>query len=420
MEKKKESSIYKSIMLVVVTALITCLTTTVVVYNSVSYGARTKQENNNVFGVIANGITNMFSKGNENATEIENKINEIDRKLSELYIGDIDTEKLVDGALKGYVDAVGDEYTEYLDKEDIKELLEEVDGSYVGIGVYISALQQSNEIIVVSVIPNSPAEKSGILAGDIIRKVDGVEYKGDKLTDASNHMRGTEGTDVKVTIFRDNEEKEITITRGKIEFDYVSSEVLEDNIGYIKILTFEGKCAKEFEEQYKELESKGIKALILDLRNNGGGLVDQSLEIADLFLPKDCISLIAKDKGNNEEITRTKREQVINVPVVVLVNENTASSSEILVAAIKENLNAKVIGQKTYGKGVIQGIYLLKDQETGLKVTIQEYLTPNRNKINKLGITPDYEIALPDEWKNKSVVDKQYDTQLNKAIELLK
>ena len=233
-------------------------------------------------------------------------------------------------------------------------------------------------------------------------------------------MRGIEGTSVKVTARRNEEEKEYIITRAKIEFDYVDAEVLENNIGYIKITSFEGNCAKNFEEKYRELEEKGIKALILDLRNNGGGIVDQSLEIADLFIPKDSISLITKDKGNNEEITKATKDQIINMPVVVLVNGNTASASEILAAAIKENVDAKIVGQKTYGKGVIQGIYLLKDQETGLKVTIQEYFTPKRNKINKEGITPDYEVALPEGWENKTTIEKEYDTQLNKALELLR
>ena len=420
MEDKKGNSIYKSIMLVIITALVTCIVTTTVVYNSVANNNGIKKENTNVFGLIANGINSIFAQSDKNATEVENKINEIDKKLNELYIGDIDKDKLVEGALEGYVKAVGDDYTEYLSKEEIKDLLDEVNGAYVGIGVYISQLQQSNEIVVVGVIKNSPAEKAGILPGDIIIKVDDIEYSGDKLTEASSKMRGIEGTEVKVTIRRNDEEKENIITRAKIEFDYVSSEVLENNIGYIKISSFEGKCAKDFEEKYKELEAKGIKALILDLRNNGGGLVDQSLEIADLFLPKDSISLIARDKGNNEEITKAAKDQIVNIPVVILVNNNTASASEILTAAIKENVNAKVVGQKTYGKGVIQGIYLLNDQETGLKVTIQEYLTPKRNKINKEGITPDYEVTLPEGYENKTTIEKEYDTQLKKALELLR
>ena len=420
MEEKKKNSIYKSIMLVIITALVTCLVTTVIVYNAAVGNNGNVKENNNIFEIIAHGISSIFAKPNSNAIDIESKVTELDKKLNELYIGDINKEKLVDGALKGYVKAVGDEYTEYLNKEDIKELLDEVNGSYVGIGVYISELKQTNEIIVVSTIKNSPAEKGGILAGDIIRKVDGIEYKGEQLSEASNKMRGVENTDVNITVYRNNEEKEVTITRGKIEFDYVDSEILENDIGYIKILSFEGKCAQDFEKEYKELESKGIKSLIIDLRNNGGGLVDQSLEIADLILPKDNISLIAKDKGSNEEVTKTTKDAIVKVPVVLLVNEYTASASEILTAALKENIDAKVVGQKTYGKGVIQGIYLLNDQETGLKVTIQEYFTPKHNKINKVGIAPDYEIELPDEWKNKTIIDKGYDTQLKKAIELLK
>ena len=233
-------------------------------------------------------------------------------------------------------------------------------------------------------------------------------------------MRGPEGTEVKVTVVRNEEEIEFNITREKIKFNYISSEVLENNVGYIKISSFEGNCANDFEEAYKELEGKGIKSLIIDLRNNGGGLVDQCLDIADLIVPKGATTLITVDKEKNEEVSKSNKEPIINMPIVVLVNEYTASASEILTGAIKENVEASVVGTTTYGKGVIQGIYLLSDKKTGLKVTIQEYFTPNRNKIHKTGITPDYEIELPEEWQGKSTVEKEYDTQLQKAIELLK
>lgn len=419
MENKKNNNIYKSIMLVIITALITCILTTIIVYNAITDSTGTTEEDN-LFKIVAHNISNIFTENNSNVDEIESKLKEINKKINETYIGDINQEKLMEGAIEGYVAALGDEYTEYLNKEEVQQLLEEVDGSYVGIGVYISKLIQSNEIVVVGVVEDSPAHKKGILVGDIIKKVDGVEYSGDELNNASDKMRGPEGTNVKVIIERKEEEKEIEITREKIQLKYTSSEILENNIGYIKISSFEGNCASDFEKHYKNLESKGIKSLIIDLRNNGGGIVDESLKIADFLLPKDVTSLITVDKKNNEEITKTKNDAMVKVPVVILVNGYTASASEILTGAVKENTDYKIVGTKTYGKGVIQGIYLLSDKETALKVTIQEYFTPNKNKINKTGITPDYEVELPEEWKNKSVIEKQYDTQLKKAIELLK
>lgn len=419
MEDKKKKSIFGTIMTIIVTAIITCLITTIVVYN-VAKDEGDKSESKNIFEILAEGFENTFKSSDKKSTDLQSKMDEIDAKLNDLYIGDIDKSKLMDGALEGYVSAVGDEYTEYLDEKEIQELLEEVDGSYVGIGVYISQLVKTNQIVVIGVIADSPAEKSGIKAGDIIKKVDGVEYSGEELTTASNKMRGPENTEVKVTIVRGEEEKELTITRQKIQFKYVSSEVLENNIGYIKISSFEGGCAKAFEEEYKKLQEKGIKSLVIDLRNNGGGLVDQCLEIADLIIPKGEVTLITKDKKNKEEITKAVKEPIVNVPIVVLVNNYSASASEILTGALKDDIAAKVVGTTTYGKGVIQGIYMLKDNKTGLKVTIQEYFTPKRNKINKTGITPDYEVELPEELKNSATIEKDKDTQLQKAIEILK
>ena len=327
---------------------------------------------------------------------------------------------MIESAFEGYVAGLGDEYTEYLTEKEVTSLMEDVNGSYVGVGLYISQNAKTNEILVIGVIEDSPANKAGILVGDIIKKVDNVEYTGDELTQASNHMKGIEGTKVKVTVQRDGKELEFDILREKIKFKCVKSEKLEDDIGYIRISSFDGGCAEDFKNAYNELNSKGIKSLVIDLRNNGGGLVDQSLEIAEMIVPKGSTMLITKDNKDKEELSVSKKEPTINVPIVILVNDYTASASEILTAAIKENTNAKVVGTQTYGKGVIQGIYLFDDKKTGLKITMQEYFTPKHNKLHKIGITPDEVIELPDEWKGQLNVERQYDNQLQKAIELLK
>ncbi len=397
MEDNNKNNKYKSFMIVIITALITCIITTIVIYN---------------YFTIRTGGSNL-------GVELNTRLNEIRTKLNQLYIGEIDEEKMMDGALEGYVSALGDEYTEYLTKEEITSLMQDIEGSYVGIGVYIAQNTQTDEIIVIGVIEDSPAHKAGLLAGDIIKKIDGVEYTGEDLTQASNKMKGIEGTKVTVTVERDGKESDIDITRKTIKFKYIDSEKLENDIGYIKISSFEGDCANDFKNAYKELSSQGIKSLIIDLRNNGGGLVDQSLDIAEMIVPYGSKLLITKDKNGNEEISTSDQKPIVDVPIVILVNEFTASASEILTAAVKENINCKVVGTQTYGKGIIQGIFLFDDNETGIKITIQEYFTPNYNKLHKIGIKPDEVIELPEEWKGQVTVDREFDNQLNRAIEIL-
>lgn len=417
MKEKNKDNFLKNIMLVIITALITCILTTIVVYNAMISPKTIKSDN--IIGNIANGIITSL-KGNEKEVSLEQKVSDIKKKLEEIYIGDIDEKKMINSALEGYVAALGDEYTEYLTEEEVTSIMEDVNGSYVGVGLYIAQNTELNEILVIGVIEDSPANKAGILVGDVVKKVDDIEYTGEQLAQASNKMKGVEGTKVKVTVKRNDKEIDFDITRETIKFKCVKSEKLENNIGYIKISSFDGGCASDFEKAYKELESQGTKSLIIDLRNNGGGLVDESLNIAELIVPKGSKMLITKDKNGNEDESISKKEPIINVPIVVLVNEYTASASEILTAAIRENTNAKVIGTQTYGKGIIQGIFLFDDQKTGMKITMQEYFTPNHNKLHKIGITPDIELELPEEWKGHLSVKREFDNQLNKAVDILK
>lgn len=427
MEEINKNNILKNFMMVIITALITCIITTILVYSY--FIAQTGQEivvkdNKGRVNVIGSAINNLAStiSGRKETEKIfvNDKFAEIKSKIDSLYVGDVDDTKMMDGALEGYVSALGDEYTEYLTEEEVESLMQDVNGSYVGVGLYIAQNSQTNQIMVVGVIEDSPANKAKILVGDIIKKVDNQEYTGEQVTQASNHMKGVEGTKVKLTVEREGKEVEFDITRSTIKFKCVKSEILENNIGYIRISSFDGGCADDFKAAYEELNSKGVKGLVIDLRNNGGGLVDQSLAIAEMIVPKGSTMLITADKNGKEEISKSSKDPIVNVPVTVLVNEYTASASEILTAALKENTNAKVVGTKTYGKGIIQGIFLLNDQKTGLKITIQEYFTPKHNKLHKIGITPDVEVELPDNLKGQLTVDKEQDSQLKKAIELIK
>lgn len=404
MEENKKQNIYKIIMLVALTALITFTLTTILIYNKVGLSSD-----------ASNGAALQVS--NENG--LAKVLKEFKTILNQEYIGEINEENLVEGAMKGYVDALGDPYTEYLTKDEMKELMEDTSGKYVGIGVYVANNTADNTILVVGVMKGSPALEAGMQAGDIVTKIDGVAYKGEELTKATSILKGQENTTVKVTVLREGKEKELTITRKTITIEHVASKMLDNNIGYIQIDGFEDGVAKKFEEEYNKLKQNNLKGLIIDLRSNGGGVVDEATDIADLFTQKDKEILITEDKNGKEKITKAKREKIISdIPLVILTNEGTASASEILAGALRDNYNAKLVGKNTYGKGVIQTVYKLTDG-SGLKITTEQYYTPKHNKIHKVGLAPDVEVDLTKDEKGNYQTDEKNDAQLLKAIEIL-
>ena len=278
---------------------------------------------------------------------------------------------------------------------------------------------ESNRIMVLSPIKNSPAEKAGIKPGDLIISVNGEECTADDMTAISTKIKGEEGTTVKLQILRGEETLDFEIKRENIVVNPVEGEVLENNIGYIEFSSFDENTAEEFKNKFEELKSQGITSLIIDLRNNGGGIVDEALQIADYIADKGSVLLYEVDKDNNETVEKSENDPIINMPVIILTNENTASSSEILSGALKDLGKAKIVGTKTYGKGVIQQILTLPDG-SGLKITTEKYLTPNRTEINKIGIEPDETVELPEDVDDVFNIDKSKDTQLQKAIQMLK
>lgn len=400
MNKENYKKIYKTVMLIIVVSLITFILTTVVMYNK--------------FSSLSD--KNTVASGN---AKLNAKINSIKKVLERDYLGEIDEEELVEGAIKGYVDGLDDEYTEYFTKEEMEEFKTETEGNYVGIGIYMMQNTKDNNIVVLAPIKGSPAEAAGIKSGDIIKKVDGKEYTDEDFDIISTYIKGKEGTKVNIEIQRGNETLTFDIERKNIELYPMESEVLENNVGYINVQSFDDRCAKDFKENYDELRKKNITSLIIDLRNNGGGIVDEALEMLDYILEKDSTMLITIDKNGKEEIEKAKKNPSIDLPIVVLVNENTASASEIFASALKENNKATIVGRKTYGKGVIQELLTLSDG-SGIKITTEEYYTPNKNKINKEGITPDIEVELPEDSGNEYSVERKDDTQLKKAVEVLK
>lgn len=405
MSNSNGQKIYKSIMLVIVTAIITAILTTVVIYKTIL-----KQEATTAPKEGTTKITN---------SNIAYTLSNFRKIIDKYYLGEVNDQALLEGAIKGYISGLGDEYSEYYTKEELEEYKQETLGNFVGIGIYMVKDEEKNVIRVLTPIKDTPAYNAGILPGDIIYKVDGITYTGDQMSEAAKKLKGDIGTKVKIELIRDTETVNVEIERATIKVNHVESEVLNNNIGYLKLSTFDEGCAAEFKQKYDELKAKNIKSLIIDLRNNGGGIVNEATDIADLFTKKDDILLITVDKDNNEEITKARKDKYIDVPVVILTNENTASASEILTAALKDHQIAKVVGTTTYGKGVIQNLLTLTDG-TGIKITTNEYYTPNKSKINKVGITPDEQVELPEEYKNQLEIPVEKDTQIQKAIELLK
>lgn len=351
-------------------------------------------------------------------TYLTTKLVLIKNKLEDTYIYDMDSEKMIESSIKGYVNGLGDKYTEYLTKEDMKDLLETTSGSFVGIGVYMVNNTADNTIVIVGVIDGSVAQSAGLQVGDIISKVNDIEYKGEQLDKVSESIKGEEGSEVKITVIRNSETLDFNIKRSSVKIKSVDSKMLDDNIGYIQIASFNDGTADEFKSAYNEIKDSVKKGFVIDLRNNGGGVVDESLKIAETMVEKGKTLLITADKNKNEKVDKSKENPIINVPVILLINNYTASASEILAGTLKENCGYKIVGIQSYGKGVIQSIYSFKDG-TGLKVTMEEYFTPNHNVINKVGISPDIEVDLDDEWKNISNVPYENDLQLQRAVEEL-
>ena len=405
-ETTRADKIYRTIMLVVLVAFITFFLTTILMY---SYFSEEKQ---------LKTLASFFSKDVSDENTL-NKMQELKKVIDKYYLKDVNEEELEEGALKGYIEGLNDQYTEYISKEEMEEYTEDINGEFVGVGIYMVQDKGTNRVKILAPIKNQSAEQAGIKAGDLIKSVDDVEYAAEQIKDVTNALKGEEGTEVKLVVLRGEEELEFKLKREKIKIAPVKSEILENNIGYIEFSSFDQDTAKDFKAKYEELKNQGIKSLIIDLRNNGGGIVDEATEIVGTILPKESTVLYEVDKNGNEEEIKTSEDPIIDVPIVVLVNENTASSSEIMAAALKENEKAKIVGKKTFGKGIIQILLSLPDG-SGIKITAKEYLTPKRNKINEVGIEPDETVELPEDVKNVVSVEREKDTQLQRAIEILK
>ena len=329
--------------------------------------------------------------------------------MEKVYLGEPDEEKSVDGVVAGMLDSLGDRYTAYLPKSNTITMMQQVSGNVYGIGVYVSE-NENNEIVFIATIPEGPAEEAGIQAGDKLVAVDGISTVGMTMDDATAILRGAADTMVKVEVERDGERHTFDVKRYKIgTVKTVAGALLEDHpeIAYIKIRSFSAQTAKEFAELANSLREEGYQGMILDLRDNGGGEVNAAISLARVFVDKGPIVHVVY--GNGKVTTRSATGAQLAIPLVVLVNENTASASEIFSAAIKESGSGTLVGTKTFGKGLVQGIYFYRDGSAA-KVTEAKYLTPNQNDINGIGITPDIQV--------KQTNDSQ-DAQLERAVQVI-
>lgn len=398
MESSRANKVYKVIMLILITAIVTFMVTSIGMYN---YFVKTKQGRK---AVIEN-----IEKDEDEFKVLNAKLQVVKDYLKDNYIGELNTDKMIEGAIKGYVEGVGDDYTEYLSKDDYEELLVNVTGDFVGIGVYIYK-DKENNLIVLAPMENSPAEEAGIEAGDIILSIDGENCNEMDINVASSKIKGEAGSTVELEIQRGTETLKKTVTRNNVEIKDSTSKVLDDNIGYIALSSFDADCSKKIAEYMADFQSKGIKYVILDLRNNTGGIVEEAVNISEMFVEKGDVVLHSYNKTEKETVIKSKSGKYTDIKLVVLVNGYSASASEIVTAALKDNKTATIIGTKTYGKGVMQEIQPLFDG--AIKITIEEFKTPNGDTINKKGITPD--IVVEDDAETTE------DEQLQKAIEILK
>ena len=380
-----------------------------------------------ILGVLAIVVgTNLFTAasliyGYSNSNSAGNvKIKYLEDFIKQNYLYDVKDEDFEVGKLKGLVASLNDPYSEYYTKEEYKELMEFTKGKFFGIGVVITK-GEDNLITVISPIKGSPADKAGIKAQDKIIKVNGEEYSADKINEATKVMKGDKGTEVEVTIYRPatGETKNIKLKRDEISVETVIKGKLDNgNLGYIGITEFDENTAHDFNKALDDLLKDNVKGLVLDLRGNPGGIVESASAIADRLLPEGMI-VYAEDKNKNRVFEFKSDDEKLSIPLTVLVNEGSASASEILAGAVRDYKAGTIIGKKTFGKGIVQTARMFPGGD-GIKLTTSQYFTPNGENIHKKGIKPDIEVDLPEDVKGIGLDYLKEDKQLQKAIEVLK
>ena len=356
---------------------------------------------------------------NLTSAAVEDKITEIETLVQKYYLNEIDTEQVENYLYKGMIAGLDDAYAAYYTKEEYQSMMDSTNGSYYGIGVEMSQNMTTGIITITRVFEGSPAEEAGLLPGDVIYKVQDTEVTGEDLTKVVSMVKGAEGTTVPISVAREGESDYLTfdVERRTIEIATVEHRMLDGNIGYISIASFDDVTVNQFLTALEDLENQGETALIIDLRNNGGGLVSSAGSILDRLLPEGLI-VYTEDKYGNREELKSDAENYFDKPLAVLVNGNSASASEIFAGAIKDYGIGTLVGTQTFGKGIVQKVYPLSDG-TAVKLTVSKYYTPKGNNIHGIGITPDVEVELDADVANAITIPEEKDNQLQKAVEIL-
>lgn len=354
---------------------------------------------------------------------IGTKLGELEQLINLYYLDEIDNLEVEDGIYTGLVDALDDPYSVYYDEEALSAMEESTNGEYAGIGAMMSQNPDTMEVQVIQCYDGTPSKEAGMLAGDVMISLNGEDITGLELSSIVAKIKDGETTPVTIGLLRDGEELELEVERRVVEIPTVEWEMLEDGIGYLRILEFDLVTVSQFEEAMKELEAAKMEKLIVDVRDNPGGVLQTVCEILDQILPEGLI-VYTEDKYGHREEYRSDAANVFEKPLVVLVNENSASASEVFSGAIKDYGVGTLVGTKTFGKGIVQRLFHLSDG-TGLKLTISKYYTPNGNDIHEKGIEPDVEVEMK-EYDTETLQQiteenwKEYDDQLEKAVEVLK
>lgn len=381
----------------------------IVIFSAIVIGAMTL--------VAVSLIKNTKTSNGEDISKYMTRIEDAIKMVKSKYIDDIDTEKLVDGAVAGIAEATGDPYTRYMDEEEYSQMLNSGTETYGGLGIHITYDTKSEGIIILGIMPDAPALDADLKIGDVILSVDGTVVSQKSFYECVDKLKGEAGSEVKLIIKRDNETLEKTVKREEIIPNNVESDIMDGNIGYIRIWSFDNNVYKQFKTEYEKLKSKNITGLVIDVRNNPGGLVSDTVSILKEMLPKcDIVKLVYKDES--ERVYKCDGKNQINIPVAVLVNSGSASASEILASAIKDSNTGVLIGTKTYGKGIVQEVQQL-DGKGALSITVAKYYTASGVEIHKNGIEPNITVELPEEYQKSSSVPRDKDTQLIKAIEYI-
>ena len=375
---------------------------------------------------------NNNSSGDSNVVIISKDDYEKYQKFSEMFAiydtakdyfyQEPDTDLMVEYAIRGMMAGLEDPYSFYYNPKEYQEMQEEDEGIYVGIGVMIQSNMETNICTITRVFKGGPSEEAGVQRGDVLYRVGNDLYvTPSNLQEAVDIMRGIPGTDVDVTFLRNGEEITYTITRREVNVNQVDSKMLDDEIGYIAMYEFAGHCDKEFEQALLKLTSQNAKGVIIDLRDNQGGWVEQARYIADLFMDEGELCYLKYRDGEQHADEYRTRKGKADVKLVILINENSASSSEILTGALRDCADAVTVGVKSFGKGIIQMVSDVGENGAGYQMTIAEYYTPSGSPVHKIGITPDYEIPLPEGDNGMyDFADTVNDVQLIKAIEVMK